>query len=252
MTRLVFAALLACGIAASAAGSAGAVPPTDIATGTAEPSDTSARVVGYWNYGSTSPPGIPDSCWFDYGTTLAYGSRTSAVCSGTSYATLTPLVPGTTYHYRAAGSNADGTTYGPDKTFTTLGSPPAPGTPAPPATPGATLDVGSGRSLGTVLRRGLQLQVTLSGACPCVVRARLVVSRATAKRLRTGTRSIATIRREVDLADRIALTLKPKRAVRRKLRRARTLRVTARVSVSRASGGPVVVSRSLRLRRASG
>src|SRR5436190_14731265 len=100
------------------------IPPTDVATGAATPSDTSAEVLGYFNYGSTYPPGIPNDCWFEYGTTTTYGGHTTAICSGTTKASLTPLTPGTTYHYRAAASNEAGTTYGPDKTFTTLGSPP--------------------------------------------------------------------------------------------------------------------------------
>jgi hypothetical protein len=115
MKRACWLAWFTCLLAVMPALAAAQPPPTDIATGVAEPSETSARVVGYWNYGSTVPPGIPDDCWFDYGTTPAYGSRVTAICSGTSYATLVPLVPGTTYHYRAAGSNSAGTTDGPDR-----------------------------------------------------------------------------------------------------------------------------------------
>src|SRR6266540_3920709 len=149
------------------------IPPTDVATGAATPSETSAEVLGYFNNGSTYPPGIAKDCWFDYGTTTAYGSRTTAICAGTTKATLAPLVPGTTYHYRAAASNSDGTTYGPDKTFTTLGSQPPGG--APTATPTATLKIVSGQSLASVLRRGLRMRVTLPGPCPCVVRGNLLL-----------------------------------------------------------------------------
>ena len=59
-------------------------PPSDIATGTAEPSDTSAVVLAYYNYGDTYPPSIAKSCWVDYGTTPSLGSREAAICSGTS------------------------------------------------------------------------------------------------------------------------------------------------------------------------
>jgi hypothetical protein len=214
------------------------VPPTDIATGTAEPADTSARVVGYWNYGPTSPPGIPTDCWFDYGTTLAYGSRTTAICSGTSYATLAPLLPGTTYHYRAAGSNSDGTTYGPDKTFTTLGTLPPPGSPPPPATPSATLKLVAGQSLASVRRHGLRLRVTLTGPCPCVVRGKLLVSGNTAALSRVERVAPGTAK----------VTLRLKASVKRKLRRARSLKATARVTATAGSGPPTVLSRSLRLR----
>jgi len=214
------------------------VPPTDIATGTAEPAGTSARVVGYWNYGSTMPPGIPSDCWFDYGTTLAYGGRTTAICSGTSYATLAPLLPGTTYHYRAAGSNSDGTTYGPDKTFTTLGAPPPAGTPPPSNTPSATLSVVSKQSLALVLRHGLRLRVTLTGPCPCVVRAKLLVSHRTAALSRVERSAPGTAR----------VTLRLKASVKRKLRHARSRKATARVTATAAAGPPIVLSRSLRLR----
>jgi hypothetical protein len=47
-------------------------------------------------------------------------------------ASLQFLVPGTTYHYRLIATNVDGTTYGPDMTFTT------PGVAAPIAQPPAT------------------------------------------------------------------------------------------------------------------
>ena len=214
------------------------VPPTDIATGTAEPAGTSARVVGYWNYGSTMPPGIPTDCWFDYGTTLAYGGRTTAICSGTSYATLAPLLPGTTYHYRAAGSNSEGTTYGPDKTFTTLGVPPLSGTSPPSHTPSAKLSVVSRQSLASVRRHGLRLRVRLSGPCPCVVRAKLLVSHRTA----------ASSRIERSAPGTAKITLKLKASVKRKLRHARSRKVTATVTATTASSAPIVLSRTLRLR----
>ncbi len=214
------------------------IPPTDIATGTAEPAETSARVVGYWNYGSTMPPGIPSDCWFDYGTTLAYGGRTTAICSGTSYATLAPLLPGTTYHYRAAGSNSDGTTYGPDKTFTTLGTPPPSGIPPPSNTPSAKLSVVSKQSLASVRRHGLRLRVTLTGPCPCVVSAKLLVSHGTA----------ALSRVERTAPGTAEVTLKLRSSVKRKLRHARSRKVTATVTATAAAGPPIVLSRSLRLR----
>ena len=254
MKRLACIALFTCLLAVMPVAATGApqtVPPTDIATGAAEPSETSARVLGYFNYGSTYPPGIPDDCWFDYGTTLAYGSRTSAICSGTTRATLTPLVPGTAYHYRAAASNSAGTTYGPDKTFTTLGT--APGGDIPPGkTPGTTFKVPAGQSLASVLRRGLRLRVTLAGPCPCVVRARLLVSRRTARRLGIESSTpIARRRAEYGAPGTHKLTLKLKSSLKRKLARAHGLKATARVTVAGSTGGPSVVTRSLRLKRTS-
>jgi hypothetical protein len=227
-------------------------PPTDVATGAATPSETSAEVLGYFNYGSTYPPGIPNHCWFDYGTTLDYGSRTDAICSGTTKATLTPLVPGTTYHYRAAASNEAGITYGPDKSFPTLGSaPPPPGSPPPEDKVGATMKVLSRHSLRSVLRSGLRLRVAVTGACPCDVRARLLVSRTTARRL--GLARFTTIaRRSGKLAapGTVSLTLRLKARANRRLRHARTLKATARVTVTGASGSPVAISRAVSLRSA--
>jgi len=226
------------------------IPPTDIATGAATPSDTSAEVLGYFNYGTTDPPGIAKDCWFEYGTSTAYGSRTTAICSGTTKAILAPLVPGTTYHYRAAASNEAGTASGPGKTFTTLGAPPPPGTAPPADTPGATLEVAVGQSIPSVLRSGLRLRVTLAGPCPCVVRGKLLVSHATAKRLGIkSSTSIALSRREYGEPRTAKLTLKPKSSVRRKLRRTRVLKATVRVTVTGAPGDRTVVNRSLRLKR---
>src|SRR3954469_13238747 len=151
MKRLLTTMFFACLLATAPAGAAQTVAPTDIATGAADPSATSAVVLGYFNYGNTMPLGIASECWFEYGPTLAYGSRETAICSGTTKATLAPLLPGTTYHYRAAAANEAGTTYGPDKTLTTLGSPPGGGTPPPAGSSRTTLRVVSGQSLQSVL-----------------------------------------------------------------------------------------------------
>lgn len=62
---------------------------------------------------------------FQFGTTAAYGQVTPAgTLSGDdkvmAATEVTGLKPETTYHFRAVASNASGTTYGPDTTFTTL------------------------------------------------------------------------------------------------------------------------------------
>jgi hypothetical protein len=215
-------------------------PPTDIATGSAEPSDTSAVVTGYYNYGSTNPPHIAKSCWFDYGTTPSLGTREMTICAGTSKATLAPLLPGTTYYYRAGASNEAGTTFAPTtKSFTTLGSPPPPGTPPPVNTPGATLKVLSKQSLRTVLRKGLRLRAAIDGPCPCVVRVKLV----------KGSSTIATLNREYTLPQTTQLTLKLKSAAKRKLRHARKLNATLRVTVTGQAAKAGVAKTKVHLRR---
>ncbi len=227
------------------------VPPTDIATGAATPAETSAEVLGYFNYGNTMPLGIAKTCWFDYGPTASYGSRQSAICSGTTKATLSPLTPGTTYYYRAAASNEAGTSYGPGKTFTTLGTAPAPGEPQPGTAPSASLESVPGQSLASVLRRGLRLRVKITGSCPCAVRAKLLLSSGVARRLGIKSSiSIAQTWRESLSSGIVNVILKPKSALRRKLRRARgALRITARLTVIDAAGERAVRSRSLRLKR---
>ena len=135
MRRLLPLVLLLC--LAAPASAVAQNPPEHIYTGVAAPSDTSATGVGYYQGG---PTGIPTTCWFEYGPTPAFGSRTDAICAGTSKAELGPLSPGTLYHYRAVASNSAGVTYGADKPFTTLGSPP-PGPPPPPAEEPPTADI---------------------------------------------------------------------------------------------------------------
>jgi len=62
---------------------------------------------------------------FEYGTTTAYGTTVTADQSpvnGLDVAVskaITGLTSNTTYHYRVVGTNANGTTYGADMTFTT-------------------------------------------------------------------------------------------------------------------------------------
>lgn len=77
--------------------------------------------------GSVDPGAQAATYKFDYGTTTGYGSSVPSPARsagpGTSAvnesATVTGLRPGTTYHYRIEATNATGTTYGSDQTFTT-------------------------------------------------------------------------------------------------------------------------------------
>lgn len=98
--------------------------------------------------GTVNPQNLTTTYHFDYGTTTSYGSQTTDQSVGSDasdHAVLgaaSGLVPDTTYHFRVVASNAVGTSYGNDQTFTTqptsstqptsfsqTGSPPA--TPAP-------------------------------------------------------------------------------------------------------------------------
>jgi glycosidase len=85
---------------------------------------------------TVNPNGSDSSAWFEYGTTTGYGTATAAqtIAAASANATvsssLTGLVAGQTYHFRAAASNPNGATYGSDQSFTT-------GFPAPSVTTGA-------------------------------------------------------------------------------------------------------------------
>ncbi|MCX6249576.1 MAG: PKD domain-containing protein [Bacteroidetes bacterium] len=64
---------------------------------------------------------------FQYGLTTSYGSTVSGgIVTGninvSVSAPISGLTPSTSYHYRVVGTNANGTSYGADKSFTTLGS----------------------------------------------------------------------------------------------------------------------------------
>jgi hypothetical protein len=79
--------------------------------------------------GTVYPEGASTNAYFQWGTTLAYGNTTAAqnVGAGTTAvpisANLTGLQCGTPYHVQAVASNAGGTGYGGDQSFTTAACP---------------------------------------------------------------------------------------------------------------------------------
>ncbi len=83
--------------------------------------------------GSVSAGASPTNVSFQYGTSAAYGQTTAGVPIGEELLTrkvsadVGNLTPGTTYHFRIAATNAFGTTYGPDQSFTTVAEPPSQG-----------------------------------------------------------------------------------------------------------------------------
>jgi hypothetical protein len=89
--------------------------------------------------GSVDPHGLTTTVYFQYGTTTSYG-LTSATQSktGNTYqnvaANINSLTASTTYHFRIVASNSAGTTYGADRTFTTLSATGPPVTATNPAT----------------------------------------------------------------------------------------------------------------------
>lgn len=77
--------------------------------------------------GTVNANGFSSDVTFEYGLTTAYGSTIAGVPGTVTGTTTTPfsavvtgLLPLTPYHFRAKGVNSNGTSYGPDVTFTTL------------------------------------------------------------------------------------------------------------------------------------
>jgi hypothetical protein len=108
-------------IGSTSGGGTGQAPA--VTTNAASAVTSSGATVG----GSVNPEGQSTTYRFDYGTSTSYGSSVPSPAgsagSGTSAVTesasLTGLRPGTVYHYRIEATNAAGTTFGADKTFTT-------------------------------------------------------------------------------------------------------------------------------------
>ncbi len=77
--------------------------------------------------------------YFQYGTTTSYGLTTAPQNhSGNTYqnisANISSLSANTVYHFRIVATNSTGTTYGADRTFTTLSATGAPVVTTSPAT----------------------------------------------------------------------------------------------------------------------
>lgn len=79
--------------------------------------------------GKVNPNGLETKIYFEYGTTTSYGSKTAEVNVGSGTTTLekaqgvSGLKPNTLYHFRIVASNADGSSQGIGRTFTTGGPP---------------------------------------------------------------------------------------------------------------------------------
>ena len=115
-------------------------------------SSASARLNGVVN-----PNGILALYYWEYGTTTAYGKKTSSwsVGSGMSdsnvWADVGSLPSKTMYHFRFVAGNSAGTTYGADMTFTTTAPKPSVKT-GPPT----QITTNSARLTGTVNPNGLK------------------------------------------------------------------------------------------------
>jgi hypothetical protein len=135
-----FAALLTLGVAVvcTAPATAGEAAP-DVQTQAATAVTTASAVL----HGLVNPRGRNTTYWFEAGTTLAYGTTTSAASAGKGDKPVTVtsgiggLAPTTTYHVRLVASNDRGVTHGADVTFATLPTTTAQDPQAPMPTPAA-------------------------------------------------------------------------------------------------------------------
>ena len=124
---------------------------------------SSVGLTGATLNGTVSANGSSATVTFEYGLTTAYGTTVTADQSPVTgagstavSAAITGLTGDQTYHYRAVGVNADGTTYGADRTFFTS----APAAPLA-TTEAATLVVSTGATLnGTVAANNADTTVT--------------------------------------------------------------------------------------------
>ncbi len=101
-------------------GPSGPTPPG----ATTNPSNNVASNSATLN-GTVNPHGLTTTVYFQYGTTISYGSTTpNQTATGNTTRSVTANVSGltasTTYHFRIVAHNSAGTTYGNDRTFTTL------------------------------------------------------------------------------------------------------------------------------------
>ena len=103
-------------------------PPTAITQGATEVGQASTTLNA-----TVDPNGAGTTYQFEYGPTEVYGSKVPAsaksVGSGGSAVAVSEPIEGleenSTYHFRVVATNSKGTSKGSDKTFTTLGKPPA-------------------------------------------------------------------------------------------------------------------------------
>ena len=75
--------------------------------------------------GAVNPKAAETKYYFDYGTTISYGTKTAEVSAGSGTTNVevskdvTGLTASTTYHVRIVATNSNGTAYGADAQFTT-------------------------------------------------------------------------------------------------------------------------------------
>ena len=120
-----FSVLLVAVAALAGAGTAAAATAPTASTGPVTAiAPTTATVAG-----TVNPNGTATTWYVEYGTSVTYGAKTTAVSAGSGTtsqavsASLASLKPGTTYHYRFVATSTAGTGHGADGILTTSSVP---------------------------------------------------------------------------------------------------------------------------------
>jgi hypothetical protein len=131
-----------------------AIPPTTSAA-------TNVAAFSATLNGSVNPGGLTTSVYFQYGTTTGYGLTTAMQSqTGNTFrnvsANISSLMANHVYHFRVVATNSGGTTYGSDRTFTTLS---ATGPPVITTNPATFIASFSGTLNGSLDPHGLTTNV---------------------------------------------------------------------------------------------
>jgi hypothetical protein len=111
--------------------------------------------------GSVNPRGATTTVYFQWGTTTSYGHTTATQTkTGNTSLPITANISGLSashlYHFRIVATNGGGTTFGPDRTFTTLS---ATGPPVVTTNPATNVTTSSARLNGSLDPHGLTTTV---------------------------------------------------------------------------------------------
>jgi hypothetical protein len=111
--------------------------------------------------GSVNPRGSTTTVYFQWGTTTGYGHTTATQPkTGNTSLAITANISGLSashlYHFRIVATNGGGTTFGPDRTFTTLS---ATGPPVVTTNPATNVTTSSARLNGSLDPHGLTTTV---------------------------------------------------------------------------------------------
>jgi hypothetical protein len=215
--------------------------PVPVTGGVNSVTDHSAVATG------TVDPRLLDTTWsVEFGPTSAYGSTTptqpavpgSTVGGAPVSVPIDGLKPNTTYHYRLNATNSAGTTQGADMTFTT----------ARDVTKPIVSFVVKRQKIKTLRSRGL----FYLGRCNerCLGSARLVVTRAVARKLSTSTvlgkGRITLDPKPQSVTLRVGMTSKTKKKLKRVKK---NFKATLKIRVADEAGNLVTLSRRVTLTR---